>query len=276
MQRILLAGALLLAIIAPCLVVAQDDGPWRAAMLEGMNAAGVNNYSRAEQALLRAVHLAEAFGPKDPRTGSTLNSLGLVYRAEHKYAEAESAYRRALPIMEAAYGTSLDVANVNYNLATVLLDMGHQAMALPSIDRALEIYIKLLGDSSLKTADMLCMKGDAYRLMKRLADAEGPLRRCADIREKNNGLESAELADALLSLARVLAAEGKDSAAEVRYQLVEKIREKTVGITSPVLAESMDEHAAVLKSLGRDKEAERLTAMSASIRKAQGSKTPAK
>jgi hypothetical protein len=116
---------------------------------------------------------------------------------------------------------------------------------------------------------MLCLKGEVLREMKHYLDAEGLSRRCADIREKSNGLNSPALADAVLILARVLTAEGKESAAEARYQLVDRIREKTAGITSPLLAESLEEHANVLRSLGRGKDAERLANMSAAIRNAQ-------
>jgi tetratricopeptide (TPR) repeat protein len=269
MRRLSVAVGLLLLVCAH-VTMAQDDGQWRASLFEGATASGHNDYPKAEQAFLRAVHQAESFGPKDARLGTSLNDLGLLYRAEHKYAESEAAYRRALPIMEGAYGLhSIDVANVGFNLASVLADGGHNADVVPVADRVLEVYEKLLGDSSLKTATILCIKGDALRLMKRYSEAESPLRRCADIREKDNGVTSPEFADALLSLARVMVAEGRGTAAETRYQMVDKIREKTVGITSPLLAESMEEHASLLKSLGRDREADNLQTMIAAIRKNQ-------
>jgi tetratricopeptide (TPR) repeat protein len=269
MMRITVAGILLATLLTGA-AVAQDEGPWKAASVEGMNAVEKNDLAHAEQSLLRAVRLAEEFGPRDVRVASTLNTLGLIYRAEHKFSEAEAAYRKALPIMETAYGANIDVANLDLNLVNIMFDQGHAVESMPYIEHGLSIYEKLLGDSSIKTGAMLCMKGDALRLMKRYVDAEGLLRVCSDIREKNRGLTSPELAEAQLSLARVLSAEGKASAAEARYQLVEKIREKSFGITSPLLADSMDEHAVVLRSLGRYRDAEKLTAMSSAIRKAQG------
>jgi hypothetical protein len=69
-----------------------------------------------------------------------------------------------------------------------------------------------------------------------------------------------------------LVGEGKFSAAEPRFRLVEKIREKTLGITNPVLAQTMEDHAAVLRELGRDKEAAQLTTMAAAIRRNQKGK----
>ncbi len=262
------ALALALLIAVP-LVRGQDDGAWKFSVLQGLDAAGKKDFSKAEQSFLKALRQAEAFGPQDTRVGVTLNSLGLLYRAEHKYADAETAYRRAIAIIERAYPDSIDVANIGYNLASAMFDEGHAAEALPAIQKSRAIYQRLLGADSLKTAAVLCLEGDAYRIGKRYAEAEPPLRRCAEIREKNKGLNNGDVGDAVQSLARVFAAEGKISTAEARYRLLEKIRENTVGITSPLMADAMEEHAAVLKSMSRDKEAERLAVMAAAIRKSR-------
>lgn len=268
MSRNFVIRVLVVCALPGLFAIAQDDSQWQAATAAGIVAADRNDFGKAEQYLNYALRLAEGFGPKDFRVSTTLNDLGLVYHAEHKYSEAEASYRKAEPIMLAAYGmNSIDVANINYNLASVMFDEGHEVEALTTINRALGIYQRTLGDSSPKTATMLCMKGDVLRVMKHYLDAEGLLRRCADVREKNSGLASSDLANALLSLARTLYAEGKNSAAETRYQLVEKIREKNDGITSPGLAESLEEHATVLRSLGRENDAEKLMTMAEAIRK---------
>lgn len=266
-------GAVLAILIAGSAARAQpDDGPWRTQMIKALQAAGAKDYPGAEQAFLQALKEAQRFGPEDTRVGTTLNSLGLVYRAEKKYSDAEAAYRRALVIMTAAYGDSVDVGNVNFNIANVMFDQGHQIEALPNLRTTLGIYERLLGSSSLKTAAALCMEGDGYRMMQRFAESEDALRRCADIREMDSGLEDGSVADALHSLALTLVAEGKFSAAEPRLRLAEKIREKTLGITSPLLARTMEDHVSVLKELGRAKEAEKLAAIAAAIRRSQQGK----
>jgi tetratricopeptide (TPR) repeat protein len=256
-----------LALVPPA--AAQDARPWMSDMVVAMKALGSKNYAAAEQAYLRALREAETFAPNDARRGSTLNSLGLVYRAEKKYSESEAAYRRALPIMQAAFGDSVDVANVNFNIAGVLFDEGREADAMPNLEAARATYEKLLGANSLKTAAVLCLQGDANRAMKHYREAEALLRRCSDIREADSGVDSSDLADAQYSLALAFMAEGKYSAAEPRLQLVEKIREKTLGITSLLLAQTMEDHALVLKQLGRDHEAAKLTTIAAAIRRSQ-------
>jgi tetratricopeptide (TPR) repeat protein len=266
--RSFFAGLATLAILTSCpSASAQDERLWKRDVIEALKAAGEHDYPKSEQAFMKALHESENFGPQDIRTGSTLNSLGLVYRAEKKYSDAEAAYRRALVIMEAAYGESIDIGNINFNIAGVLFDQGRLADALPYLQKTLAIYERLLGDASLKTAATLCMAGDAYRSVKRYPEAETALRKCADIREMDSGLESNGLGDALYSLAQTFALEGKLSAAEARFRLVEKIREKTLGITNPLLAQTMEDHASVLKGLGRDKEAEKLATMAAAIRR---------
>ena len=238
--------------------------------MAGMRAAGAHDYAKAEQELLKALHAAQAFGGFDARLGSTLNTLGLVYRAEKKYAESEASYRRASIIMQTLYGDGTDTANVNFNISGVIMDEGRHADALPFIARTLATYERLLGPNSVRTAAALCLQGDALRALKRYQEAEAPLHRCGDIREAASGLFNAEVADAVYSLALDYVAEGKFSAAEPRFKLVEQIREKTAGITSPLLAQAMEEHAATLKSLGRQQEADKLLALSAAIRKSGG------
>ena len=138
-QTLFAVGAAVALLAAAPYARAQDEGPWKRFVVEGMNAAGEKDYAAAEKGFVKALSEAETFGPQNIRVGSTLNSLGLVYRAEKKYSEAEAAYRRALHIMEVAYGENLDVANVNFNLAGVLFDVGHQVEALPNLRTTLSI-----------------------------------------------------------------------------------------------------------------------------------------
>jgi len=243
---------------------------WKRLVMQALYAASSSHYTDAEAIFVHAMHEAERFGPEDARVGTTLNSLGLIYRAEKKYSEAETSYHRALGILEKAYGAgSIDVANVNFNIATVMFDQNHHQAALPYIQKAMLSYQGLLGATSLKTASALCMLGDAYRILKSFVDAEEPLRRCADIREKDGGIQNPDLAEAQHSLAMVFQGQGKLDLAEPRYKLAEKIQETTLGITSPVLAQTMDDHAALLHQMGRDKEAQKLLTMVAAIRRSQ-------
>jgi tetratricopeptide (TPR) repeat protein len=271
MFRFLLAGAALTALILAVPARAQDsEEAWKNLFMQGLYAAGAKDYPKAEQTFQKALQEAERFGAQDPRVGTTLNSMGLVYRAEKKFTESDSSYRHALAILEKSYpAESIDIANVNFNIASVMFDQGHQTEAGPYIRRTLPAYEKLLGSTSVKTGAALCMLGDSLRLSRNFREAEAPLHRCADIRETNGGIRNAEFADALHSLALNYVGEGKYILAEPRFRLAEKIRESLLGITSPLLAQTMEDHAALLKSLGREQEAGKLLAIASAIRRNQ-------
>ena len=181
---------------------AMADAQWRMAMSSAVNAVNAKNLPKAEQLFQSAVQATEHFEATDPRVGATVNGLGLVLKEEKKFAEAEKAFGRALAIMEKAYGAdSLDVGNVSFNLASVLIAEGRYDAALPIVLKCRALFEKNLGKDSLKTDSALCMAGDAYRNLKKYGEAEGPLRQCADVREAAGGMENTELADALFSLA---------------------------------------------------------------------------
>jgi tetratricopeptide (TPR) repeat protein len=253
---------------APVAQAQEADDVWKDLVTEGQHAAGNNDYAKAEQTFLKAVHEAERFAPDDWRVGATLESLGQVYAAEKKFADAESVYRRALAIVGKTSGdNSVEAANLNFDSAGLMLAAGRLSDALIYARKALASFETELGGTSTKAAAALCLMGDSLRAMKNFIDAEAPLKRCADIRETDGGVDNPELADALHSLALTYAGEKKYALAEPRFKLAEKIRESKLGLTSPLLAQTMEDHAAMLRTLGRDKEAERLMLLSAAIRR---------
>lgn len=236
--------------------------------MKGQRAAVAHDPVTAEPFLQKALHEAERFGTNDNRVGTTLASLGPVLRDLKRYPDAEAALRRALTIIDFAdSGETQEVADLSFNLASVLVEEGKQTAAIPIFIRSLGIFQRQGGGESLKTAAVQCAIGDAYRSLKAYADAEEPLKRCAESREADGGVLNAGLADALYSLAIVYEKLGKYALADPRYKLAEKIREKTLGIMSPAFAQVLESHAALLKMMGRDKEASQDAALAAAIRR---------
>jgi tetratricopeptide (TPR) repeat protein len=267
--RLLSAGVTLFVLsISPAAKAQQTEDTWKDLVSQGQHAAADNEYARAEQSFLKAVHEAERFAVDDWRVGATLQSLGQVYTAEKKFSDAESAYRRALEIAEKVDGDDgAEVANLTFGMASLMFDAGRQTEALTWARKAVSAYENNAGGTSVQTAAALCLLGDSLRTMKNFIDAEEPLRRCADIREKDGGIDNLELADALHSLALTYSGEHKFAMAETRFRLVEKIQENKLGLTSPLLARTMDDHAALLRAMGLSKDAERLEMLSAAIRR---------
>jgi tetratricopeptide (TPR) repeat protein len=262
----------MLALACPLAAAAPAAEPalvWQNLLFGGIGAASRKDYRRSEELLLKAVQLASQFPAGDPRTGATFNTLGLVYREEKKNGNAEKAFEKALVILEKAYGpNSLDVGNVNLNIASVLMADGHYDNALPYIQKSRAVYEKILGAESLKSASTYCMAGIVYRNLKNFSEAEAPLKQCADMREASGGVENPELAEALYNLALVYEHQGKYALADPRLKMAEKIRELTSGIASPEFAEVLEAHAALLRLMGRDADAGKDDALAASVRRA--------
>jgi tetratricopeptide (TPR) repeat protein len=266
--RLFIAGVTLCAFtFTPHAAAQVAEDTWKDLVTQGQHAAANKEYATAEPIFLKAVHEAERFGTDDWRVGVTLESLGQVYTAEKKFTEAEGAYRRALGIVGKADSDNQGAANIDFDMASLMFAAGRLSEALVFARKALTAYETALGGTSVQTAAALCLVGDSLRTMKNFIDAEAPLKRCADIREADGGIDDAELADALHSLALTYAGEGKYALAEPRFKLTEKIRESKLGLTSPLLARTMEDHAAMLRTLGRTKEAERLMLLSAAIRR---------
>jgi tetratricopeptide (TPR) repeat protein len=248
-----------------------SEEAWTKLILQGTYLdVDAHDYAKAEQVFLQALKDARRFGASDVRVGATENRLGLVYRDEKKTSEAEAAFRAALPIFTSVYGEdSIDTANVDFNLASALMDAGKYPLALPYLQMCLETYKNRLGPESVNTAAVFCMIGDAWRLQRDYRKAEEPLRQCAAIREADGGILDKDFGEAEYSLALVYEKEGKYALADSAFRIAEKIREHSQGITSAALAEALEAHAALLKEMGKEPEAAKDQKIALAIRKLQ-------
>ena len=257
--------ALAVVCVFPALAGVADD--WRNLYSLAVNAASLKDYAKAEAIFSKALKEAELFGKTDVRVGSTLQGLAGVEQAEKRLAEEEDAARRAVDIFSNNPGEdSIEYGQGQFTLAGILMDEGKHQSALDSIQKALPIMERQLGPSDNAVADSICMQGDAFRLLKMYGSAETPLKRCADLRADNNGVNTAEFGEAANSLALVYEHLGQYKEADRYFNYAAKIREITLGLTSPALAETLEAHAVLLHQLGRDAEAKQLEHLAASIR----------
>jgi tetratricopeptide (TPR) repeat protein len=259
--------AIALTILCAASLLAGVDEDWRALFGQSQRAFAEKDYPKAESLYAKTLHDAEIFGKDDPRVASTLAGQATLFRAEKKLADAEEAARRATLIYSLNPGEdSLDYAQVQFILAGVLMDQGKYQPALLSLQKLLPVFDRMLGPDNDSTADAICMQGDAFRLSKLYGSAEGPLKRCADLRADDGGIGTAEFGDAANSLAIVYQRLGKTADAERYFVYAEKIREKVLGISSMQFAETLEAHAALLRQLGHDKEAQQKERLAAAIR----------
>lgn len=245
-----------------------QDVAWRNSFAAAVRSIALKDPQKTEQLFQQAMQATSKFPAGDPKTGMTLNTLGLYYKEERKFGEAGKAFQQALGIFEKAYGPdSVDVGNVSFNIASVLTSQGQYDGALPYLNRSHAVYAKLFGEESLKAVSVLCQEGVAYRTLKKYDQAEQPLKECANMRESSGGVENADLAEALYNLALVYIHQGKFALADPRLKMAEKIRELTLGVMSTEFAEVLEAHGALLRQMGRDKEAERDETLAAAIRR---------
>jgi tetratricopeptide (TPR) repeat protein len=231
-----------------------------------LQAAARQDYALAENAYVAAIRELEMANPNDPRLGPTINSLGLVFRAENKSHDAELAFRRAgVFIDKANTPNSIDVGNSNLNIGTVLVLEGKYNEAEPFLQKAFRIYSKQLGDKSPKTAAVMGQLGEMYRNLND-PQAESLLKKALDIQETARGIDDPDVAVTVNSLAELYASEKLLLKAEPMFKLVMSIRESTSGMDSVEFAAAVERYAAILEKLGRFKEAERHRKLALAVR----------
>jgi tetratricopeptide (TPR) repeat protein len=256
--------AVFLLIVSSSALTAQT---WKDYLNAGVRAAAARNYTQAEKLLVEAVQEVSHLGENDQHYGTTLNTLGLVYRQDEKYALAEEAFTHALRILLISAGTeSTDVANVEYNLGGVQMDQGHYQAAVDTYEKALPTFEHWFGHEGAKTAQCFQGLGECYRRLNRLAEAEKYFKQAAAVREASAGIDSPELGETMNSLGLTYTAAGKYKEAESAFKLALSIREASLGLQSDPVRITLENYAAMLQKDNRPKEAARLTTLAQAIR----------
>jgi tetratricopeptide (TPR) repeat protein/CHAT domain-containing protein len=221
------------------------------------------------------------------------HNLGNTYEADGNYPAAQDSYRQAVIILQELHDkaneadTLLDLAGVlarqrqtgpaldTYRSALAieseLNDRGMQAYALNGIgdlyktanqyDQATETYLKAVAiredlyPNSNGLAETFTNLADVYKAQGKYADAEAPLRRALQIREKNSGENSNPVVLALNNLAAVLNSEGKFPEAEPLFRRAITIQQKLLGADNPKLAGPLSNLASLYVDQGQYAEA---------------------
>jgi tetratricopeptide (TPR) repeat protein len=217
-------------------------------------------YSEAITPAQESLRLAGVtFGAQDPNLATSLSNLALLYYYQHRYADAEPLYKRALVIQEKAFGPDHPlVATSLSNLAALYDDQGHYAEAEPLYQRVLVIQEKAFGSDNPHVAESLNNLALVYEEQGRYAQAEPLYKRALAIREKALGPEDTNAATSLSNLAALYYYQGRYAEAEPIYQRALAIQEKAFGPDHPEVAKSLNNLAALYDKQGRYAEAEPL------------------
>ncbi|MFZ2141260.1 MAG: CHAT domain-containing tetratricopeptide repeat protein [Xanthobacteraceae bacterium] len=207
------------------------------------------------------------FGTRHSNYAVALIHLGVVYKQQGKYAEAEGLFRRALTITEAALGRNHpETAKALVHLALVLDYEGRYAEALELLKRASSIQERVLGPDHPDLSYSISNLGIEYWRMGRYAEAEPLLKRDLAMTEKARGANSASVAHSLVNLAVLYHDLGRFAEAEAFFKRALAIEESAGGPDHPAVLRILHNLASLYRTLGRYSDAKMLLQRALSAR----------
>ena len=202
---------------------------------------------------------ASTFGPQDRRTGISLDELGLLYKSLDDLAEADSCFRRALTIIQAAEGSQgKDASAVLLNLADLYADHGRWGDAESDFRQSLTIAVQAYGQNDPHVADVM---RDGASLMideGKLEPAAHVLRGAIAIYIQAGPAWNSPLAATYNLAGQVVADSGDNKVAETLFQKAIDLSEKSDGSSSTTYASYVANLANVYRKDQRFAEAEPL------------------
>jgi len=192
----------------------------------------------------------------DP-TSRLMNQLGLLFKQQIRFSDAENLYRRAIANDEKNFGAEHpNVAIRLNNLAALLHVTNRLSEAEPMMRRALAIDEKSFGTEHPKFANRLNNLAQLLQDTNRLSEAEPMMARVVSIFEKALGPDHPQVAVALNNLAQLLKATNRLSDAEPLMHRALAIDEKSFGPEHPNVGRDLNNLAQLLQDTNRLSEAE--------------------
>ena len=201
-------------------------------------------------ALAAAGH-AESLGVASEATGRLLNQAGGYLQGRGEFAEAKTAFERALAIDEVAFGPNHpSVATAVNNLGGVLQDLGDLTGARAAFERALAIDEAVFGPDHLNVARDVNNLGSVLQAVGDLAGARAAYERALVIDEAVFGPDHPNVARDVNNLGSVLQAVGDLAGARVAYERALAMDEAVFGPDHPNIARGVNNLGSVLQDLG--------------------------
>ena len=270
-------------------------------------------YAEAEPLLIRCLNDAEArAGPDSLEAGRTVLRLATLYRAWHRWSEAERFAQRAVRIFDrypseaASQGraSTLVVATIDADLgrnreaeallssladpadagalratsynnrAAIALGQQRLADAESLLRRAFELIETAAVGAPVRAA-MWNNLAQLRRFQKNYLDAEKYYRQAIDLWKQALGERHPNVAKSYMNLAAFYHERGRESGAEDLYRRAAEILESTYSREDPLPLVARNELAEVLRAERRFSESERLAlATHSALEKAVGSGDP--
>ena len=163
----------------------------------------LQNLSKAEEIIARAATLHEKLQGDDPGLAHSWLNLGNIYRAERRWDEAESMFRKLLDL-DRRGAAKRDVAMASNNLGVLLRERGSSPEAEALLTRAVSIWEGEVGPQHPLVATALNNLGVLYTRTGELDRAQTAFERAIRIAEQALPPDHPSLADYRASYASLL------------------------------------------------------------------------
>ena len=236
---------------------------------------GLGTYAAADRGFRAALAQARrVFGPRDPDVGSILNNLGVLRKAQGRYAEATRFYRRALPLMRATRDREA-VATLYHNLGGIEHARGRYAAGEPYARKSVALREAALGRDHVAVAADVAALAAIVEGRGRLAEAARLYERALRVFRRKLGPDSTEVALNLSSLAALRQQQGRAAEAGRLYARALPLQERLYGRGHPEVAMTLHNFAYHERARGRLARARALSARALRIfRRALGPRHP--
>jgi tetratricopeptide (TPR) repeat protein len=171
-------------------------------------------YAAADRGFQAALREAtRALGPDDPLVAGVLNNLGVLRKAQGRYAEATRYYRRALPIVKRA-GDRMALATLYHNLGGIEHARGRYAAGEPWARQSVEAREAELGPDHVAVAADVAALAALVEGRGRLEEAAALYERALAVFRRQLGAVNTEVALNLSGLASLRQQQGRLDEAE--------------------------------------------------------------
>lgn len=211
----------------------------------------------AERRLRDVVDVAAAaFGEQDDTIIAALNGLGIVHKYAARFADAETAYLRALARVEAAGEPDpLTLADLCHNLGGLDHARGRPESGIVWAERGLRLRERTLGAGHPTTAADLAALGALYHLAGRLDDAAAAYHRAMAVFAVHYGPDHYEVGMTHANLAVLAVDEGRAGDAVRHNEQALAILTRVMGPHHPDVGLTLHNLGVALHDGGRPAEA---------------------
>ncbi|MCS7075366.1 MAG: CHAT domain-containing protein [Bacteroidia bacterium] len=193
------------------------------------------------------------------RYSNSCNNLGLLYKEQGKYNQAENLLKIAREITAKLVGVqSLDYASSCNNLASLYEEEGKYPEAEPLYIEAKNIREKMLGKSHPDYMNSCNNLATLYYHTGRYYQAELLLKETRSVRAEVLGKEHIDYANSCNNLAALYRSQGRYHEAELLYKEVKEVYVKVLGKESPDYARLCNNLAFLYEDQGKYLESEPL------------------